>query len=539
MLCRSLRAGVAYFASHPSAGAVRRFAATPAALHAMPDGAAMRLRDEAASAGYAPVAPPMVVGGKAITREHRASFAVTNPATGEVVGWCPEATSEDVDAAVDAAQAALDGWSGMSLDDRRACVAEAVGVLAVHAQELADIITKEQGKPRGGESADRAAVGAHGEIQYCIDLARDAMRLDPKERVVGETEGHTLLVRRKPVGVVAGISPWNYPLGTLLQKLFPAVVLGNTFIAKPSPYTPLSPLRCIELLAPCFPSGVVGCVVSDDRKPDAFSAGRHLTCHPGVRKVSFTGSEQTGIAIMAECARDVKRVTLELGGNDAAIVCADVPVKETAEQVFAAAFDNSGQVCCALKRCYVHASIHDEFVKELCEVAGRARFGDGMLPSTDYGPLNNEMQLKKVEAMVADARARGGRVLVGGKRREGPGYFYDATIVSEVAEGVQLVDEEQFGPVLPVIRFEDEEDAVRQANALRFGLGGSVWSADKKRANRLASRLDAGTVWVNEHLGETPGCPFGGFKHSGLGRECGEADLAAYTELQTIKIVKE
>eukprot|EP01059_Diplonema_ambulator_P011760 TRINITY_DN217_c0_g1_i13.p2 TRINITY_DN217_c0_g1~~TRINITY_DN217_c0_g1_i13.p2 ORF type:complete len:568 (+),score=268.54 TRINITY_DN217_c0_g1_i13:56-1759(+) len=475
----------------------------------------------------------MLINGELV--DAKETFDVINPATGKAFAKAPHCDAADVDAAVAAAVAAYPSWRDTPIEERRACLQNAIGIIAQHKEALGELLCKEQGKPKGGETPERTFVGASLEMMMTLNVMGKALAISPEPLVHMETEGAKVEVCRRPLGAVAGIGPWNFPVLCMFQKVAPAVVLGNTFVGKPSPFTPLSTLAVVALIKDCFPKGVLNMITADDSK---FRAGAHLTAHPDIRKVSFTGSVPTGKAIMKACSDDVKRMTLEMGGNDAAIVRGDVDVKKAAAGVFGGAFANTGQVCVAVKRAYVHSSIYDEFVKELVKNAEEAKFGDGMEATTMYGPLNNKMQFDKVCEFVEDAKKNGAKIETGGKPMDRDGYFYEPTIVSGVKEGFRIVDEEQFGPVLPVIPYDDDEDALARANGTKYGLGGSVWSSDIEVANKMAARMESGTVWVNEHLGDTDGAPFGGMKHSGLGRENGCADLAAWTEMQSLKTVK-
>jgi len=332
--------------------------------------------------------------------------------------------------------------------------------------------------------------------------------------------------------VVGAITPWNFPIILAIWKLAPALLAGNTIVLKPSPFTPLSSLAMGEALRDVLPAGVLNVVAGGDQ------LGRWVTEHPAVRKISFTGSVATGKKIAAAAAPDLKRVTLELGGNDPAIVLGDVDPKKVAEKLFWGAFANSGQICVAIKRLYVEENVYPEIVRELGELARNVRVGDGLAEGTELGPINNAPQFERVRELVADAVSAGGRCVAGGSARDGEGYFFEPTIVTDIAEGTRLVDEEQFGPALPVMPFRDVDDALARANATHFGLGGSIWSGDPKRATDLAKRLECGTGWVNQHLNLVPTAPFGGSKWSGIGYENGPWGLAAFTEFQVINIAK-
>jgi acyl-CoA reductase-like NAD-dependent aldehyde dehydrogenase len=331
------------------------------------------------------------------------------------------------------------------------------------------------------------------------------------------------------VGVVASITPWNWPLMIAVWHVLPAIRTGNTVVIKPSPLTPLSTLRMIEVMAEALPPGVLNVVSGrDDIAP-------RLTTHPDVAKVVFTGSTETGRKVMSAGAGTLKRLTLELGGNDAGIVLADVDPAAAAERLFWGAFINSGQTCAALKRLYVAESIHDRLCDALAGYAAGVKVGDGLDESSRLGPVQNRAQLEKVTAMVAEARAAGAKVLLGGSPDESrKGYFYPTTLLTEAKQGMRIVDEEQFGPVLPIIRYRDVEAALRQANGSSYGLGGSVWSQEPQRAWELAARLECGTAWVNRHGDIRPDVPFGGVKCSGVGVEFGRHGLEEYTTIQVL-----
>jgi acyl-CoA reductase-like NAD-dependent aldehyde dehydrogenase len=303
-------------------------------------------------------------------------------------------------------------------------------------------------------------------------------------------------------------------------------------VLKPSPFTPLSSLRLGEILRDVLPPGVFNVVSGGDE------LGAWVTSHPAVRKISFTGSIETGKKIALAAAPDLKRMTLELGGNDAAIVLPDVDPKAVADKLFWGAFENSGQICSAIKRLYVHESIYRPLVQELAERAKAVKLGDGLEPDVQLGPVNNQPQFRRVIELVDEARAAGGKVHAGGTPFEGGGYFYPPTLVTDVAEGVRLVDEEQFGPALPVISYRDVDDAIERANATHYGLSGSVWTRDAARGAELAARLECGTAWVNQHLAILPFTPFGGAKWSGIGVENGQWGLLGFTEIQVMNVAK-
>ncbi|MGQ0622267.1 MAG: aldehyde dehydrogenase family protein [Panacagrimonas sp.] len=462
----------------------------------------------------------LLIGGKLIPGE--STMDVINPATGKVFATCPRGSADQANAAVAAAKAAFPAWSSASVQTRRETLGKFADALQARSEDLSRLLTQEQGKPLA--DARMEVGGGIAFIRYF-----SAMELKPK--VLEDSKHRRVEQHRKPLGVVAAIIPWNFPLLMVCGKLGPALVTGNTIVVKPAPTTPLSTLLLGEIASEVMPAGVIN-VVTDQN-----DLGGLLTSHPDVRKVSFTGSTATGKKVMASAADTIKRVTLELGGNDAAIVLDDVDPKQAAPALFGAAFHNSCQVCIAIKRLYVHESIYDGMVDELSKLANAAVVGDGLEAGTTHGPVQNKMQFEKVRGLVEDAK-KNGKVAAGGQVNDGGGYFIRPTIVRDVAEGNRLVDEEQFGPILPVIRFSDPEDALRRANASPYGLGGSVWGKDTQRATQLASRIDSGTVWVNKHLDITPNLPFGGAKQSGMGVEFSEDGVNEFTQSQVVNVAK-
>ncbi len=462
----------------------------------------------------------MTIDGKAVAADK--TFEVIDPATGEPFAEAPDANREQLDDAVAAARRALADWSRTPLDERRQVLQNIGAAIKPKIGDFADLLVREQGKPRDRAAGEAAGAMTWFRVTAAYELPVEVVRDDDKGRIE---------VRRRPIGVVGGITPWNFPLILACWKIAPALLTGNTIVLKPSPYTPLATLVLGELIRDIVPAGVVNIVSGGD------DLGRAMTTHPGIDKISFTGSVETGKAIMAAVAPDLKRLTLELGGNDAAIVLPDVDPKEAAPKIFEAAFGNTGQVCSALKRLYVHEDIYEPMCAALADLAKQAKVGPGTEEGVSFGPLNNQMQLDKVISLVEDAKANGARILTGGSRMERPGYFYPLTLVADVTDGMRLVDEEQFGPVLPILRFSDVEDAIERANRVKYGLGGSVWTRDVEHGLELAARLECGTAWVNQHTTILPDVPFGGCKWSGIGRENGRWGLEEYTNLQVFNAV--
>jgi acyl-CoA reductase-like NAD-dependent aldehyde dehydrogenase len=461
----------------------------------------------------------LLIGGEKVAAA--AHQDIRNPSTGEVVGRMPMATAADLDRAVAAAASAFGDWSWRSDGQRAEACRNVAEAIAAHGEELAKLVTLEQGKPMNGLGSRFEIGGALAWTRYTAELSL------PVEILQDDNEGRVEL-HRKPIGVVGSITPWNWPVMIACWHIIPAIRAGNTVVIKPSPMTPLSTIRLIEIINEVLPAGVVNVITGDN------AIGGALSAHPGIAKMTFTGSTETGKKIMASAVETLKRLTLELGGNDAGIVLPDVDPKRIAEGLFWGAFINNGQTCAALKRLYVHDSIYDDVCAALADYAGRIVIGDGMDEKSVLGPVQNEMQFNKVRDLVEDAKARGGRVLTGGEPLGGTGYFYPITLVADVTDGVRLVDEEQFGPALPIIRYSDIDEVIARANRNPAGLGGSVWSADPEKARHYALKLECGSVWINKHGAIQPNAPFGGVKQSGIGVEFGVEGLKEFTTVQTV-----
>ncbi|MEJ8855682.1 aldehyde dehydrogenase family protein [Variovorax robiniae] len=461
----------------------------------------------------------MTINGRAVTGS--GTFDVRNPSTGQVIGTAPNGSAADLEAAVAAAHAAFPAWSAKSdAELAEACVA-VTNKLNAHAEELATLLTQEQGKPLNGMGSRFEIGGAGMWAGYTAGLSLPVKVLQDNEQ--GRVELH-----RKPLGVVGSITPWNYPVLIAVWHVLPALRTGNTVVMKPSPFTPLATLRMAELLNEVLPAGVLNCVSCDDKTSNL---GAQMSAHPLIRKIVFTGSTNTGKRVMASAAETLKRLTLELGGNDAGIVLPDADPKAIAEGLFWGGFINNGQTCAAMKRLYVHDSIHDDVCEHLVAYAKNVKMGDGMDETSMLGPVQNRPQFDIVSRLVADAKKKG-EVLIGGE--PGDGLFFPATIIAGLKNGDSLVDTEQFGPALPVIRYSDVNEAVRAANDSQNGLGGSVWSSDVEHAKRIALRMETGSVWINKHGAIQPNAPFGGVKLSGLGAEFTEDGMKEYTDGQVI-----
>lgn len=461
------------------------------------------------------IAHGMVIDGREVQGESR--FEVEDPATNDAIGDAPECSRAELHEAVEAAARAFRSWRENE-DARRALLSRSADEIESHSEWLASLLTAEQGKP---------LARAREEVAGAATWFRFTAELPIPVEVVQDDDRAWIEVHRRPLGVVAAITPWNFPFLLAAWKVAPALLAGNTVVLKPSPFTPITTLALGELLRPVLPAGVLNTVSGGDE------LGAWMTSHPLVRKISFTGSVATGKRVAEAAAGDLKHVTLELGGNDAAIALDDVDAVEVAERLFWGAFANSGQVCSAIKRLYVPEARHDEIVERLAERARGARLGHGMDPDTELGPLNNRQQLERVARLAAEAEARGGAFEAGGSIVEGRGYFFSPTVVTGLSDDAPLVAEEQFGPILPILPYDDVDEAVERANDTTYGLSGSVWSSRPERAAEVAARLECGTTWVNQHMTILPHVPFGGHKWSGIGVENGPWGLLGFTQIQT------
>jgi acyl-CoA reductase-like NAD-dependent aldehyde dehydrogenase len=450
---------------------------------------------------------------------------VEDPATGEIFAQVPDlgpdadTAAATVSTAVAAALAAQPAWAADE-QARIAALGEIARIIAEHADELGELVSRETGKSLFGGGMEAVKAAEHVTWAAEADLSRELLVDEP---------GRTVHLEHLPHGVVAAIVPWNAPLIMAVHKTATALRCGNTVVLKPSPVTPVATLRFVELIADVLPAGVLSVLSGGD------ALGPALTGHRDVAMISFTGSVPTGRAIMAGAAPTLKRLVLELGGNDAAIVLEDADPALVAPLLFRSAFINSGQVCQAIKRLYVHRSVYDAVVDGLVACAEAARLGGPLEEGSTFGPLTTAAQLAIVEELVSDASARGGVVRTGGRPADRPGHFYPPTIVTGLDDDAPLVATEQFGPALPVLVFDDVEEAVTRANGLELGLSASVWGSDLDRASQVATRLQAGSVWINRHAGVEAEIPFGGLKQSGIGRESGREGLLSFTETRTIE----
>jgi acyl-CoA reductase-like NAD-dependent aldehyde dehydrogenase len=467
-----------------------------------------------------------IVGGRRVGSPTH--FESTSPSTGEVLGKVPFSTAEQVAEAVAAAKAAQPAWAARPDAERKALTLKVADTLQGHAEHLAQWVAKEQGKPLGGVGPDQVP-GARFEAWGCEIWTRTSAALDLPVEVVFEDATRRDELHRRPFGVIAAIAPWNWPLMIAIWQIIPAIRAGNTVVLKPSEYTSIASLEMAALIADILPPGVLNTVTGGGE------VGTWLVKDPALDKIMFTGSGPTGAKIAATAAANMTPTTLELGGNDAAIVLPGADPKAIAMGLFWGAFINMGQTCAAAKRLYVHDSLHDAVVAELKGLAEAMPMGDPLADGTVMGPIQNRMQFDKVVKLVERTKADGrGTFVCGGTPRPGPGLFFPLTLVTGLQDGDPLVDEEQFGPVLPIIRYQDVDAAIASANRLDLGLGASVWGDDAEQTQAVALQLEAGTVWINQHGMVHPMVPFGGIKGSGWGVEFGVEGLKSVTTPRVI-----
>ena len=438
----------------------------------------------------------MTINGKGVAGAE--TMGVVNPASGEVFAQAPVAGAAELDMAVSAAAAAFPKWRATPHKERAAAAINAAKVIAAHADELAEIFTLEQGRPL--KFAKEEILGAS---HWLMSMAKFDIPVDITE----DSETRRVEVHHEPLGVVCAIVPWNFPVLLAFWKIS-------------------------EILRDVFPAGVLNIITGGDE------LGPLMTAHSGFAKISFTGSTATGKRIMASAAQDLKRLTLELGGNDAAIILPDVDVDKVAQELFMGAFYNTAQICIATKRMYIHDDIYDALRDKLHGLAKFLKVGDGMEPDTVFGPVQNKPQYLRVKALMDEARADGLTLLEGRAVPQGSGYFLPLTLVDNPPEDARVVTEEAFGPILPLLRYSDLDEVIERANNSEYGLAGAVWSSDIDKALAVAKRLDTGTVWINQNLQSTPVTPLGGHKQSGFGVENGMAGLMEFTQPKAIYIPK-
>lgn len=459
----------------------------------------------------------MLIGGQAVGSDE--TIAVINPADECVVAYAPDCDRKQLDQAVASARSAQSAWARLSFDERRARLNDVASALFENVDSLQCLLTLEQGKPHAE---------ARNEILASVQHLRDTLTLNLPVLITEDSQVRRVETRYLPLGVVAAIAPWNFPIMLAISKIGPALFTGNTVVLKPSPLTPLSTLRIGELVRDLLPPGVLNIVSGGER------LGPWLVEHPGVDKISFTGSTATGRKIMQSAAPTLKGLTLELGGNDAAIVMPDVDVAALVPRLFWMAFVNNGQVCVATKRLYIHKDIYEEFREEFVAYARAITVGNGSDQGTEIGPLVSKSQYERVLELIADSQAQGHSFLIGGQVPPGTGYFVPITIIDNPPESARIVREEQFGPVLPLLKFDDVSDVMACANDSEYGLGGSIWTGDEAKALEIAAQFQTGTVWINGPQYTSALAPFGGHKQSGLGVEGGVEGLLQCSVARTI-----
>ena len=448
---------------------------------------------------------------------------VIDPATEQPVARAAVASKEQVDHAVSAASRAFGAWSSTPWSQRAAVIDALADALAENGDEMAELITLETGKP--------LAMAKELEVEAGITWLRYFATLTLEPEVLRDDVDRLVERRRVPLGVVAVIVPWNFPLFQTLYKLAPALLAGNTVVLKPAPTTPLHALRLGEIIRDLVPPGVVN-VLGDDG-----SVGPQLSAHPDIGHISFTGSTEVGKGVMRNAASTIKGLVLELGGNDAAVVMPDADVTDVAPKIFELAFAYSGQICVGIKRIFVPTSSYETFCEQFAQLAERAVLGHGLEPATTMGPLQNAKQFETVKDYLVTAR-QDGTIISGGSVEPGPGFFVRPTVVRDIDPRSSLVTEETFGPVRCVMRYDDLDEVVGLVNHSVYGLGSSVWGTDLDAATAVARRLQSGTVWVNTHLALSPDVPYGGLKQSGVGVEYAMEGLLEFVEPQVIWVAR-
>ena len=476
------------------------------------------------------------VAGEYQDSESKQATEVRNPATGEVVDTVPKGTANDARRAIEVAAGALRNWSEMAPAKRGAILLEAGWLVTQQEKELANLLTREQGKPIR-ESILEIRRFVHTLDHYggmAKSLRTGAVLLD---------NGRHGLILRKPLGVCGAIVPWNFPVSLMGNKLGPALLAGNTVVVKPAGTTPLTALRCVELIDKAIqagggPKGVINLVTG----PGSV-VGEELLVNSTVRKIGFTGATDTGRRVMQSAAKDFKHVTLELGGSDPMIVCDDADLDRAVSAASVGRFFNCGQACLAVKRLYLFDKIADVFMEKLVDKVKKLRIGDGLKPDTLMGPLHTAGQRQEVEEQIEEAVKRGARVLYGAQRPKGgdydKGFYLQPTLLADVDPASRILQEECFGPALPIVRVKDLDHAIEQANNSIFGLGSSVWTRDINRAMAAAERIESGYTWINSAQIIYDELPFGGVKQSGLGKEHGNEAIDHYTEQKSVVIATE
>ena len=463
------------------------------------------------------------IGGKWENANSGATRDVVNPATGEKIGTVPDMGVAETRRAIEAAKAAFPAWAAKTAKERGAILRRWNDLMLANADDLAKLMTAEQGKP---------LAESKGEIAYAASFidwfAEEGKRLYG-DIIPPHQSDKRLVVLRQPVGVVAAITPWNFPAAMITRKAAPALAAGCTFVCKPATQTPYSALAMAELGARAgIPAGVLNIITG----ASSSEIGGELTSNPIVRKLTFTGSTEVGKKLMAQCAGTMKKVSLELGGNAPFIVFEDADLDAAAAGAIVSKYRNTGQTCVCANRLLVQSSVYEAFTKKLVEAVAKLKVGDGLKGATDQGPLIDSKALAKVEEHIADAVSKGGQIAFGGKRHALGGTFFQPTVITNVTSDMLVAREETFGPIAPIFRFDTEEEAVRMANDTEFGLASYFYTRDLARSWRVAEALEYGIVGLNTGLISTEVAPFGGIKESGTGREGSKYGILDYTELK-------
>jgi acyl-CoA reductase-like NAD-dependent aldehyde dehydrogenase len=465
----------------------------------------------------------MTIDGKPVFTDK--THPVYNPANKTEIASVPDCSEEQLNETVSSARRAFQAWSKLPQSERQQKVAALGELLESHAEEFMALLTREQGKPRYGAEWE-----IYGSAAWLKEIATQTLDVE----VLEDNAQRKVITRFTPLGVVGAIVPWNFPLLLAVWKIAPALVAGCTVVLKPSPYTPLCDLKFVELAQQVLPPGVLSCVTGVD------DLGRWMTSHPDINKIAFTGSTETGRHVARSSAGTIKRVTLELGGNDPAIVLPDVNLDTIGEKLFWSSFQNNAQFCNATKRIYIHEDIYDEVRDAMVRFINKnVKVGDGANQRTTLGPIQNSMQYEKVKEYFADCKSNGYKFAVGGEiDSDAPGWFVPVTLVDNPPENSRIVAEEPFGPILPLLKWSDEADVIKRANDTIYGLGATVWGEDLEAVQRIGEQLEAGTVWLNEVHQYSPHQAFGGHKQSGLGCENSIHGLLEYCNWQTITLCK-